>query len=104
LVRILVGALGGYDVVTAFQMVGIRRAAELISFAEQARAAALVNTALCASDIEALTRIEGESRRALRVLGIKADVAKPRPSPAWPGPLRARINAPPSSAKPEATK
>ena len=50
------------------QLVQVRKAAELTAAAEAVRARVLVGDAT--ADLDALVKIEGEARRALRALGI----------------------------------
>ena len=78
LVHALIEACGGKDAVSEFRMLAIRRAGELLAAAEQARAAVLTNGAASAADWDALVKIEGESRRAVRGLGLK-DAAGAKP-------------------------
>jgi hypothetical protein len=93
----------GPDAVSDLALVSVKRAAELIVCAEAARAAVL-NGGSNAATLDALIKCEGESRRAVRALGLKLDAAKPgaSPPPPW-SPLRARITAP-LPDKPEAAK
>ena len=75
LVEAFVNALGGS--VTELVAVQIRKCAELLTMAD--RAGALGGTPQTSGDLMALIRIEGEARRCLKALGIKAEPA-PKPS------------------------
>ena len=82
LVAIYIDALGGS--VTPLQAIEIRKAAELTTAAETARARLLAGNA--AIDLNALVKIEGEARRAVRALDIKSQ-------PRVHVPLRERLAA-----------
>jgi hypothetical protein len=76
LVAMFLDACGGREAVGELTLVSIRRAAELICTAETVRAMVL-NGGSNAATLDALIKIEGESRRAVRALGLKPDSAKP---------------------------
>ena len=83
LVRMFLAELpGAGDLV----LVAVRKAAELTVAAEMARAAVL-NGGACAADLDMLVKLEGESRRAVRALGIKVNFARPHV------PLREQLEA-----------
>jgi hypothetical protein len=69
LVTIYINALGGRAAVSELQLVTVRKAAELTTAAETVRARVLTGDA---SDLDALVKLEGEARRAVRALGIKS--------------------------------
>lgn len=75
LVSIYLDALGSRDAVTPFQLVGIRRAAELTYAAEVMRARFVSGDVT--ADPEMLVKLEGEARRAERTLGIKGTSRRP---------------------------
>jgi hypothetical protein len=84
LVEAFVCALGGLEAATDLTLVQVRKAAELVSLAEAARAAALTGGPQ-EIDIWALIRIENTAARAVRQLGLKVG-----PPPAARGLQRAR--------------
>jgi hypothetical protein len=77
LVQSFVDALGGLENLTPVQMTDVRRAAELVTLAEETRATALREGA-AAIDISALVRLEGQAARAVKALGIKPGGEKPK--------------------------
>jgi hypothetical protein len=74
LVEAFTAALGGEDALSAVAAMYVRRAAELLTMAEMARAAMLNGQP---TDMLALVRLEGAASRAVRVLGVK--IEKPLP-------------------------
>jgi hypothetical protein len=72
LVSIYLDALGGRAAVSELQLVGVRKAAELTTAAEAMRARVLAGDP--AVNVDALVKLEGEARRAVRALGIKPQV------------------------------
>lgn len=78
LVSIFLDSLGGRAAATELQLVIVRKAAELTVAAETARARLL--TGDVAVNLEALVKLEGEARRAVRALGIKSGGRKPAPT------------------------
>jgi len=70
LVSIYIDALGGRSVVSELQLVGVRKAAELTTAAEAVRAKVLAGDSTI--NLDALVKLEGEARRAVRALGIKS--------------------------------
>jgi hypothetical protein len=72
LVQTFTAALGGPDAVSAVTAMQIKKAAELVSMCELARAGVLSGQPV---DMLALIRLEGCATRAVRVLGIEK---KPR--------------------------
>ena len=66
--------LGGWDVLNDMELAAVKRAAELMTLAEQARANALQG---CHIDPDMLIRLQGAADRAVRRLDIKA--GKPAP-------------------------
>jgi hypothetical protein len=73
----LVAALGGQERVTAVQMSGIVRAAELAVLASTTRARALSGDTTV--DMAALVRLEGASARAIKALNLPAQSDGPKP-------------------------
>lgn len=69
-------ALGGWPALRPLQADAVRRAAELMTLAEQTRASALETGTV---DLTSLSQVEGKAERALRALGLpgKPDTAKP---------------------------
>jgi hypothetical protein len=92
LVRMFIEALG--PDVSDLTLVAVRKAAELVTAAEAARARVLnggtsETDRICAADLDMLVKLEGEARRAVRALGLKLDAAKPTKPGALPwSPLR----------------
>jgi hypothetical protein len=78
--RDLVGALGGPEAVSPLVAMQVRRAAELVTAVEMARANMLNGVP---TDMLALIRLEGVAARAVRALGLK-----PAPQKATPLGLR----------------
>jgi hypothetical protein len=79
LVSSFIAALGGPEAVSPVVAMQVRRAAELVTAAEMARAAMLNGVP---TDMLALIRLEGCAARAVRLLGIKIEPpAPPRFSP-----------------------
>jgi hypothetical protein len=74
LVDAFTAALGGEDALSAVAAMYVRRAAELLTMAEMARAAMLNGQP---TDMLALVRLEGAASRAVRLLGVK--IATPPP-------------------------
>jgi hypothetical protein len=70
LAAIFLDAIGGKA--TELQLVHVRKAAELTATAEAVRAKVLAGDA-GAANLELLVKLEGEARRAIRSLGIRAD-------------------------------
>jgi hypothetical protein len=68
LVEAFTAALGGEDALSAVAAMYVRRAAELLTMAEMARAAMLNGQP---TDMLALVRLEGAASRAVRMLGVK---------------------------------
>jgi hypothetical protein len=68
LVAIFFDALGGRAAVSELQLVQVRKAAELTTAAKAVRARVLAGDAT--ADLDALVKLEGEARRAVRALGI----------------------------------
>lgn len=75
LIRIYTAALGGPTALTDGQLIDIRRAAELVSLAEQARAKAMRQGTGGAGELSALIRLESTAARAQRALGLKPGTA-----------------------------
>jgi hypothetical protein len=102
LIRMFIAAIG--PEAGDLALVQVRKAAELTVAAEGLRAAVL-NGGSNAATWDALIKLEGEARRAVRALGLKPDAAKRLDAPSPPpwSPLRARhgITAAP---KPEVAK
>ena len=73
LIRVFVDALGGRDAVSDVALMQVKKAAELLALAEMVRAKMLGDPG---RDVTGLVRLEGEARRTLAALGIKADVPK----------------------------
>jgi hypothetical protein len=73
LIRVFVNALGGRDAVSDVALMQVKKAAELLALAEMVRAKMLGDPG---RDVTGLVRLEGEARRTLAALGIKADVPK----------------------------
>ena len=76
LIALFIEALGGPHAVSDLALVGVRRAAELTCAAEAQRATVL-NGGNNAATLDALIKLEGEARRAVRALGLKLNAAKP---------------------------
>ena len=76
LVNAYVAAIGGWSAVSDLVLIDVRRAAQLTTIAEEARAHALQTTGII--DLAALTRVEGAADRAVRRLGIKPGVSANR--------------------------
>jgi hypothetical protein len=74
LVEAFTAALGGEDALSDVAAMYVRRAAELLTMAEMARAAMLNGQP---TDMLALVRLEGAASRAVRLLGVK--IEKPPP-------------------------
>jgi hypothetical protein len=74
LVDAFTAALGGEDALSDVAAMYVRRAAELLTMAEMARAAMLNGQP---TDMLALVRLEGAASRAVRLLGVK--IEKPLP-------------------------
>lgn len=72
--------LGGPHAVSDLALVGVRRAAELTCAAEAQRATVL-NGGNNAATLDALIKLEGEARRAVRALGLKLNATKPHRRP-----------------------
>jgi hypothetical protein len=72
LIRTFLSALGGKDAVGEMAMLQVKKAAELLSLAESVRASLIGNPS---RDVTGLVRLEGEARRTLRSLGIRAEGA-----------------------------
>jgi hypothetical protein len=89
LIGIFLDGLGGQAAVSEFTLIAVRRAAELTVAAEMARYAVL-NGAAKATDLDMLVKIEGEARRAVRALGLKADVKPIATTSSW-SPMRERF-------------
>jgi hypothetical protein len=70
LVAIFIDALGGRAKVSELQLVAVRKAAELTAAAEAVRARVLAGDAT--ADLDALVKLEGEARRAVRALNIES--------------------------------
>jgi hypothetical protein len=70
LIEAFADALGGPKALSEVQMIDVRRAAELVAVAEEARAAALKQGG-AAVDLHELVKLEGAADRAVRRLGIK---------------------------------
>jgi hypothetical protein len=70
LVAIFLDALGGTP--TDLQALHVRKAVELTATAEAVRAKVLAGDA-GGANLELLVKLEGEARRAIRSLGIRAD-------------------------------
>ena len=77
LIRVFVDALGGRDAVSDVALMQVKKAAELLALAEMVRAKMLGDPG---RDVTGLVRLEGEARRTLAALGIKADVPKTPPA------------------------
>jgi ribosomal protein S21 len=75
LVAIYIEALGGIDAVSDLKLVAIRKAAELTVAAETTRSIVL-SSSNNAATLDALVKVEGEARRAIRALGIKPEVPR----------------------------
>jgi hypothetical protein len=93
LVEAFVSALGGEDVLSPVVLMHVRRAAELVTMTEMARADMLNGLPV---DMLALVRLEGATSRAVRLLGMT--IEKP-----LPGLQRARQRMD-AQARPENTK
>ena len=76
LAEIFVQRLGGWDVLNDMELTAVKRAAEMVGLAEQARANALQHGKV---DLDKLLRFEGSADRAVRRLGIKPE-SKPAPA------------------------
>ena len=74
LVEAFTAALGGEDALSAVAAMYVRRAAELLTMAEMARAAMLNGQP---TDMLALVRLEGAASRAVRGLGLRTEPARP---------------------------
>ena len=72
-----VAACGGREAVSDVGLMQIKKAAELLALAEMVRAKMLGDPG---RDVTGLVRLEGEARRTLAALGIKADVPKTPPA------------------------
>jgi len=70
LVAIYLEAIGGRAAASELALVQIRKAAELTCAAEAMRARVLAGDP--AVSVDALVKLEGEARRAVRALGIKS--------------------------------
>jgi hypothetical protein len=70
-------ALGGPAALTEGQRVDIRKAAELVALAEDARALAMQEGIAGAGAISALVRLESSSTRAIRALRLPEPNAAP---------------------------
>jgi hypothetical protein len=103
LVGAFLDACGGLDVCSPLTILAIKRAAELTTAAEEARARVL-NGDNNAAALDCLVKLEGEARRATRALGIKVDSAKPRAPVRALGPLRARLQEEQRKAEAEAQR
>jgi len=79
LVSIFIEAVGGPSAVSELQLIAVRRAAELTATAEMVRAAVLSGVS---ADYGTLIRLESESRRAVRALGIGSPAAVVKPGAA----------------------
>lgn len=79
LIEAFADALGGATALSEVQMIDVRRAAELVAVAEEARAAALKQGG-AAVDLHELVKLEGAADRAVRRLNIKAAGKPPAPS------------------------
>ena len=77
LIRVFVAACGGREAVSDVGLMQIKKAAELLALAEMVRAKMLGDPG---RDVTGLVRLEGEARRTLAALGIKADVPKTPPA------------------------
>jgi hypothetical protein len=75
LVEAFMGALGGPEAVSPVVAMQVRRAAELVTAVEMARANMLNGVP---TDMLALVRLEGVAARAVRVLGIKVEQPPPK--------------------------
>jgi hypothetical protein len=94
LIRTFIAALGGPDAVSDLTLITVRKAAELTVAAERARAVLLTSSSIGPNDLEMLTRLEGEARRAVRALGLPdaGKRVKSEATPPW-SPLRAALLA-----------
>jgi hypothetical protein len=82
LIEVYARALGGASNLSEGQLVDIRKAAELTSLAERARARAMREGTTDSSDLSAMVRLESTASRAVRALNIPASSDQPRtPSP-----------------------
>jgi hypothetical protein len=103
LVAIFLDALGAPP--TELQLVQVRRAAELTVATESLRARVLAGE-VSRHLLEALTKLEGEGRRAVRELGLKLDAPSKRAGPTLGDLLRedAAIDLDASAASPGAMR
>jgi hypothetical protein len=76
LMQAFISALGGPEVVSPMVLLQIKKGAELLALAESVRAG-LFN---CPTrDVTGLVRLEGEARRTLAALGLRAEPPPPPP-------------------------
>jgi hypothetical protein len=75
LVDALAGTLGGEAALSDVAAMAVRRAAELLTLAELARADMLNGKP---TDMLALVRLEGAASRAVRVLGLRIETLAPQ--------------------------
>jgi hypothetical protein len=79
LIEIYAKALGGMSTLSEGQLIDIRKAAELTSLAELARARAMREGTTGTSEISAMVRLESTASRAVRALNIRPGSNQPRP-------------------------
>jgi hypothetical protein len=79
LIEAFAEALGGRQGLSDVRMIDVRRAAELVAVAEEARAEALKQGG-ASVDLNTLVKLEGMADRATRKLGIKAPDKPAAPS------------------------